>query len=495
MKEPAPSAADRGFPPALLICLAAAALPLWAVRYLPMVDLPQHAAQVAIWQAWNDPGLGYAKLYEFNFFTPYLLGYSLARALAAVMGPFLAIKAVVTLAVLSLPLAAWRALRALDASPWPALLALPLAFGFSFYWGFLNYLIAIPLGLLFLAEVLYYRRRPTPARGALLAGAGIVLFFAHVLVWGVAGLLALTLLVPGPRTLAALARRLAPLLAPVPLAGAWITLALRGESQVHLGTTWGPLLARLPELPGTLLGGARDPLAAGALVAGSVVLLATGIRPRRGGGLGPALVVAAAVYLLFPVFGFGVAMLFQRFAIFLALLVLLTLRLPEAGRRRRIAIVAIVALVVGWMGVVTIRHRAFDRQARGIDPIIAALEPGRSLRMLIFDLRARGIAPEFPVFMHHPVWYQVQRGGFVSFSFAQHYPELLRYRRRPSAAVPIGYETSPEKFSWVRERHLYDAYVVRSNSERWRLLFRGSEGQIRETVHRGQWWLLEKVSR
>ncbi|MDQ7005790.1 MAG: hypothetical protein Q9Q40_01005 [Acidobacteriota bacterium] len=495
MKHPRPTAADRGFRLALLACLAAALFPLWAVRYLPMVDLPQHAAQVAIWQAWDDPALGYAKLYEFNFFTPYLLGYSIARALAAVMGPFLAIKAVVTLAVLGLPLAAWRALRAVDAEPWPALLTLPLAFGFSFYWGFLNYLIAVPLGLLYLAEVLHYRRRPTGIRALWLGGAGILLFFGHVLALGVVGLLALSLLLPGSPRPGALLRRLGPLLTPLPLALAWILRALGAESQVHLGTTWGPLLRRLPEWPGTLLGGARDPLAAGALLLGVLLLPAAGVRPRRGGRLGPSLVLATAVYLLFPVFGFGVAMLYQRFAIFLALLLILTLRMPAAGRRRQVAAGLIVLLVVGWMGVLTARHRIFDRQARNIDPIIETLEPGRSLRMLIFDLRSPGIAAEFPVFMHHPVWYQVMRGGFVSFSFAQHYPELLRYRRQPSAAVPIGYETSPEKFSWVRERHLYDAFVVRANSERWRRLFRGSEGQIRETVHSGRWWLLEKVSR
>ena len=45
------------------------------------MDLPQHAAQISIWQRWDQPEFNYRLIYEHNWRasqqTPYLLIYSL----------------------------------------------------------------------------------------------------------------------------------------------------------------------------------------------------------------------------------------------------------------------------------------------------------------------------------------------------------------------------------------------------------------------------------
>lgn len=499
MSPPHDAPSRRAFWICFALCAVAAMVPLWTVSYLPMVDLPQHAAQVAIWQAYHDPGLGYEKLYEFNWFTPYLLGYSLTRLIALAFGVSLAIKVVISLAVLGLPLSCLYLLRSSSGEEWWALLTFPLAYGFCFYWGFLNYLIAIPLGVMLLGAAYRYRQAQTWGRGLALALWAVLLFFAHVLVLGLCGLAALILLAdpePGsPLRWRETVRRILPLLAAAPLMALWVLRALGSESQVHLGTTWGPLWRRLVEGPGLLLGSPNDALAALVLLAGLAALLICGVRWGGWRRAAPPAAAALVCYLAFPVFGFGVAMLYQRFAVFVAASILLALTLPQAISRRRAAITLIVALSVGWLGLVTARHLAFDRLARQIDPLIETMQPGKSLRMLVFDLRCPGIPQAFPVFMHHPVWYQVRKGGFVSFSFAQHYPELLRYRKNPSAAVPLGQETSPERFVWARDRHLYDYFIVRSRGEGWKRLFRGAGKELRMAGHQGEWWLLERVPR
>ncbi|MEN9578577.1 MAG: hypothetical protein RJA70_1586, partial [Pseudomonadota bacterium] len=63
--------------------------------YLPMVDLPQHAAQVSMLRNFSH----YATEYEINWFTPYVLGYGISYGLSFVFGVTCAIRVVVGLAL------------------------------------------------------------------------------------------------------------------------------------------------------------------------------------------------------------------------------------------------------------------------------------------------------------------------------------------------------------------------------------------------------------
>ena len=107
---------DRVFWWAFAVCSLVAVLPLWRVEYLPMADLPQHAVQVSIWRHWSDPAFGidgatYREIYRPNWFTPYLLGYSLARAFAFLLPVKLALKTVLSLALIGVPAAMLAVLR------------------------------------------------------------------------------------------------------------------------------------------------------------------------------------------------------------------------------------------------------------------------------------------------------------------------------------------------------------------------------------------------
>ena len=96
--------ADRGFWWAYAVCAAAALVPLWSVTYLPMADLPQHAYQIHVWTHFDEAEYGYREQMEFNWFSPYLLGYALWRALAFAMPIGTSGRVLVSLIVLSLPL-------------------------------------------------------------------------------------------------------------------------------------------------------------------------------------------------------------------------------------------------------------------------------------------------------------------------------------------------------------------------------------------------------
>src|SRR5688500_8409237 len=70
---------------AFVLCASAAPVPLLLAPVPPMAALPQHMAPIAIWKHLGDPCPGYSNLFELNLARPYLLGYGLARLLAAVL--------------------------------------------------------------------------------------------------------------------------------------------------------------------------------------------------------------------------------------------------------------------------------------------------------------------------------------------------------------------------------------------------------------------------
>src|SRR6187431_2750194 len=102
-----------------LLCIAFALTALVAgtfayFAYLPMVDLPQHAAQLSAWIHLDDPNYGFAEQFEINWRTPYLLGYLLARPMVPLVGIVGALKLVVLFAAMGTLGVYWFLLRAVE---------------------------------------------------------------------------------------------------------------------------------------------------------------------------------------------------------------------------------------------------------------------------------------------------------------------------------------------------------------------------------------------
>ena len=103
---------------------------------LPMVDLPQHAAQVVMLRDLLLSASAWTDLVEINLGTPYLAGYLLALPLTLVMPVSTALSAVLSLSLAGM-IAASVALReeaGADARlDW---LFLPAFFGLAWKWGY-----------------------------------------------------------------------------------------------------------------------------------------------------------------------------------------------------------------------------------------------------------------------------------------------------------------------------------------------------------------------
>ncbi|MES2206947.1 MAG: hypothetical protein V4525_09160 [Pseudomonadota bacterium] len=156
--------------------------PIWLATYPPLVDLPGHLFQTSFFlKLFFNKNHYLHSLYTINWFTPYWTSYGVIALFSMIMPLEIATKLFISIAVSS---TAWAAsqLRELahNDTSWDWLF-LTIGYGFSFQWGFLNFMISVPLVLLFIRYVILYLHKPTLGKGLLIFFWAIILFFSHIL--------------------------------------------------------------------------------------------------------------------------------------------------------------------------------------------------------------------------------------------------------------------------------------------------------------------------
>jgi hypothetical protein len=478
----------KGLAIVFVLCACASLALIWLPTYLPMTDLPQHAAQIAVWRDYADPRFGYGEIFEKQYFTPYLLGYSIARVVAAFASTLVAVKVTITLATLGLPLSLVRLNRALGLDPWWSLVGFAMAFGYSFAWGLLNYLVAIPLGVVFLAYAIEYARAPTRRNAIVVAVSTIVLFVAHGLVFALcAGGAVLFILATEPRP-----RRLVPFAPAIAVAIAWTLFARTVERSAPMPTVYEYSPMRLVRLPALLVGLFADnyALAVGALLV--TLMFVGGLRPVRERARLLPLAFFLVVYLALPRDVFDTSLLYTRVAVFAVPFFLVACVEREPLVRPQLLRVAIVALVLGWLGMTGLRFAIFDSEARLVEPLFAKMEPGKRVRGLIFDRATTGYGESSP-FLHFPAWYQAQKGGQMDYTFGHTKTALIRYRpgKRPYQNTDRPFW--PHLFNPVTESASYDYFLVRADNPIGHMMFSRAPIPIAFEGRSGNWWLYRRV--
>jgi hypothetical protein len=461
---------------------------LLVFRDVPMVDLPQHAAQIAAWLHWDDPRYRTHEL-ELNFRTPYLLAYLFARFFASLVGVVFALKLVVAASV-ALHVASFAHLvRRLDHDPWLALLGVPTALGYAFYFGFVSFLVAVPLVYLAIAEAVPHSQRPTLRSGLVLAGLLSLTLVAHGIAWSLALLVVPPLLLRGGGRFVA---RVAPLAAPVLVAAVWL---VPGTSAARIGTTYFALGAeRALELPAMLVGiGSAD---AWASLLGVLLLTGAGCllgKPTRRWERWVPLVLSLTGYMAFPSLFRGVGPLSPRFTVLLvpSLLLAFEARGSERMARRVPSARALLgAVATASVFVFVARLPSFNRETGGLHALIERMPPGMNIRPIVFEREGMAF-PGVPAHLHLPAYYQVRKGGTQGYSFAMYPISVIRYRPGVEPRMGGGAEWRPEAFDWSREHPSYDYFVVHSTNDRSESLFPEGAEAVLES-RRGNWWLYRR---
>lgn len=447
-------------------------VPLWMIPFPPMLDYPQQLAVAAIVRWIGDPAWGFGEAYELALGRPQGLFEMVTAGLAWVMPIQVAGKLVLSLSIAGVLPAAVALCRRTGRPEWYALLALAVTYNHTFYWGFVDSLVAYPLflGAVALADRLLDAR--FGLRSWLLLAGSVALFYTvHLqmllLLAGAVGWLALVRQPP--------VRRLALQLSAL-LPGVALGAGVLGWAHLHAAEVMTRFQQRIGEEPtvmastglkvgrvsGLLFGEYSDgsqALLFTVLLAALLVLVARlRFRPNETETGGDILLRTrfatlagwvAMLYFLLPEFtrGYLVAGRLVPVVVMLA-----ACGLPIPSRNRRWAALALTVLLLAFqLQLVVDGFRTFAVESAGLDRLLEQAEPGQALAGLLYERRSSVWGtPE--VMAHFPAYYQACKGGRVLLSFVQFFNAPVRYRpganwegeilaRRVNWFDPYGFDT------------------------------------------------------
>ncbi len=460
-------------------------VPVLASALPPAADLPQHVAQATLFDAWRagDPA------YALRGFGPNNLCYLPILLFRPWFSAWATGRIVVALLLLAWAWGMAHLARVRGRAPEAALLATLPAFCAAMAWGFLNFLVGVPV---FCAWLATFSGDATPARRALtrgralgLTGLALLLYAAHALWFAMAGLIALALTLRAVRTVDAERPRdaMLRLLTFVPtgiLALVWYPQMVAARAAA--GFSVAPVQGSLPWqrlLPSALVdevfGMTRGP-AEGALLAGTLLWVAVGIATRSRAGEDDApradvpLLIAGSVMLvaglLLPQKAVNTILFAQRWVPVAAALMVLgapaprvTSLLPRAG---------VVALLLAQVASTSLAWRAWatlelDGLREALDALGSLPRPATAdrswPRVLGLDHAPESRFIEGRPFLQAFAWAQAERGGTLNFSFAEHDSTLVTFAGPQERPFSPGLEWLPER-ARARDLRAADALVV-----------------------------------
>jgi hypothetical protein len=386
----------------------------------PCIDLPAHAAQLqvlgevlrggpasTVFEAHLSPGYGLTTW----LFVPVAMVFD--GAVAAKSAAWLAL----TLFPVSVGLLAHRLGRPLEL----AVLAAPLGFSVSYWYGFLPTFFAGPLVVLTWAVWLAWLERPSRSGSAALLGLSLTVLLCHFIAWGalVVGVVALAL-GSRARPWRGLGLVMAPALMALPRIVELLTSAAGGTAALPTRYNLDAhLLGVVKQYPL----GARISFwvnAAGLALIGA----AAALRWWRTRTRDPALMLAASQTLLFVVMPDDLAGSWRvgvRLVVFAAVATLCTFPF----RRVPAALFSVPLLALGCVGHL---HAWFAGQVEGLDAVIASPPPAGVHGGLLLT----GAAPphaRLPLLEHQPQWWTARWGGVGTHFFADATHQPVQWRR------------------------------------------------------------------
>lgn len=474
-----------------LVLLAVATGLIWQSRFPPMQDYPQHLMQFHILETFQDPRYNWQKHFETNLnVAPYSASYLLSALFSRFMGIESVGKAILTvyLALIAVFVGQVAKLSAdRDHLPWGILLLFPLAFHQFYFFGFVNYLLSLPLLFLALNDLQRFSQEPVGwyswlRQFVLLA----LLFLTHnytVQVYIVLGTAwAWYAWSRSPHRLT-----LVPPLAMACVFGTWTVLNIDDITEGigpwviwwWRGENLGPFLL----LPFTGLrwvdGVDWWSLVSWLVIVGVVVVgwQISSVRNRP-----PILWLALALlgYAVMP-YWFGRYAFFNlRMASVIYFLLAWLVAQQPLGRRSGMIIVLACLVLLVRSGMI---QKQVSEEKESILPIVQAMSPNALILPIIFDSSPKAIDRMYfyQLHEHDPFYYHVLVGGGGNPALFDN--RLMAIRYRSGIHLP---QYDVKNFSWLGQDIPYDYIITRNLPEEGRDDFARHVTLIRQS---GPWAL------
>jgi len=463
-----------------ILAATAGLVVIWLPEYPPGIDLPGHATQIHLWMNLDQFS---GDLYRVNWFTPYLLGYAVARGFAEFVGVVAALKLVLSISLVAQYAAVRLLLRVVGAERWLALFAFPFFFVTAFYWGFLNFLAAVPLGLVYVALCLRFAEEPSVRRGVVIALGGSVLFYAHGIVFGVCATAGGLIVLPNRLDLKQLIVRTSPVVLGAPLPLLWLFLGSETKTSIF---KWGLGWDRLLEVPAQWVSFHLNLETAGLAVALLlVVILGSGLRFNRRPMAWRPFATAFAFFMALPVVLMGAAITYQRVGVFASCFALLLGVAPAAPGRRRWLRLRIVVAVAVLLGIQLWRSHGFAGEIRGFDEVVAEI-PADSRVCMSYWHRGSAFYSAL-AFSHFDSWVELQKPVTTDFSWPSYYIALVRFQPDREVKFPF---TMCEYVLARSDAESFEEFQTKGYER----LEKRAQGSLGLVTRSHSWYLLRQLS-
>ena len=498
------------------ICAAATIVyvigaPLWAAEYPMMTDFPFHTSSV--FRHYFDRGWHFYEQFVFQLLSvPYVTFYALSAIFMLVLPPLTATKLAAGIMLALLPVGLMVLCWGLRKSPLLGLWGLVPVWGSATHWGFINFVGGLGLFAMALGIALRIAERPSPKLQGALALVLTLLFFTDVFRFPTTVVMLLVVALAFRQH----ADSLRGLLIPTGLAAGafvawWVT---RGEPlAVASGWMRPPDWGRLGEAGRyafDIFTGEDDiemfrRVVLLFAVTALVLLVIAAVRLRswpRGGWVlpshsvvGVAILLSISLYLTLPMERGVWWYVFPREIT--AAIVLIPALLPNLPRKTwaHLAFAIWTAVAIAPLAEHVARvHREFGLTTVHFREIINELPRAPKLLYLVYD--HEGSRAQSSPYVHLPAYAQAERGGWLSYHFAQFESSPFRYRdpSDPEAEVPpptpVRWEWSPQLFQLDQHGTFFDWFLVRRNRAPDELF--APDPSIVRVGHFESWWLYRR---
>ena len=456
------------------LTLCSAGLLFQITPHLPMVDIPQHAAQISLLKDILSGSSPWANITQVNYLTPYILPMIATLGLSYIMPVASAINTLLSLSFYLFVLNFISLRNELGADKRLDWLFIPGFFGFSYKWGLFSFLVTSPLGVAFILLAYKNAKRPDLRKSCYVTILNFVLLASHALIYAYANMVAglMTLTEHKWKTIRPLTS--VPFLAPIPFVIFYFSYISSFENSFeqyqNTGIIWRLGIERIIYPFYALDMSPNDPqtsifsifFIAMPLLIG-FTLHKTSLQARI------PILTTLSVGLFAPFFALKTSLLYPRSALFLlpSYAICLhrregaSLNMPKVRCKLKYFMLPLTCCL--FISIQTIRLLNFKGETKDIDEIIRSLHPGERALSLIFNIESKA-SKNREAYLHYPLWYQAEKQGFVDFNFAQVLPSIVRFDTRNISEATTDLAYNPSQFNWIRHKgYLYRYFFIRSH--------------------------------
>lgn len=479
----------------------------WLSPHPPMIDIPQHAGQVALLLDLLRNNPSWESIFYINYFTPYLLGYVLWALLATVMPIAFALKVLLSVTFYAFVFSGIYLRQCCKADNRLDWLLLSSFFGFCYNWGFLTFLMAAPLGVIFIAKAINFEKEVTPRSLIYLFLSGLALFFCHGLVFLMCMVIGSTLALTQSHSLKNLAQRWLPYIALVPIVALYFFSAKNNATTAQfsydIDFLWLLNLDRTLQFISLPWGNTFNQTVTyliGIVALFSPFLLGCRLNNRIQVWL-PFLVVTL-IWLTIPHFAIKTSFLYERFSLFIIPFYIILFIKPKHNEQlltktsapTRLIVPCILPVFAFVFAIENIKKTLnFSRESSDFYLATQNVPEGKRIAALIYDRASLAVSNQ-ATYTHYASWYQAEHKGIVDFSFAWFSPQPIRFKVNSSPSIKPGLEWSPELFNW--EKHNgdnYDYFFVRGNIPAESSLLNNKSCSLKHFSSYGDWHVYQKI--